>query len=242
MSEPGFWDNWFRNYTTAPSSGAGGDPGSVGAADAPPEYVNSGGFSSIGGSGDSGGGGGWLNILKSLGVDIGKAALPELIKAGVGAGVGALLPGQPARAQLLDTRQPEARTGSSMALARLQALQNNPMSFGLPGDPNDPSTPAGKRLYGLRSSRRSADAGRGMLETGGSATREMNDINSAIAGEYNSAMNSGFGNLAALSPPMVTREVPKQDNPWAKLIMAAVGPGIDAAGKSKAANKRWVLL
>lgn len=135
----------------------------------------------------------------------------------------ALFPGTPAKTTITDTRQPQTIAGSDLGLARLNALNANPMSFGLPGDPYDINTPAGKKRYDIIKQVRSADAARGMLNTGGSGVRETDALNRAIGEAYNTVWKDASGVLAA-QPPQQLQQIPAQPNPWAKLLAGALGP------------------
>jgi hypothetical protein len=105
----------------------------------------------------------------------------------------------------------------------MTALQNNPASFGLPGDPNDVNTPAGRRRYDITKTSRSADAARGGLNTGGSAMRENTALNQAIGDAYNQVWG-GAANVAQAGPGLTYAQIPGQQNPWGKLVASAATP------------------
>lgn|SRR5574341_28977 len=176
-----------------------------------------------------------------------KGFLGELVPAAGAAATGLVIdrmfPGTPGKGVAMDLRQPEMQRGAGMAEERLRNLQLNPNSFGLPGDPNDINTPAGRRLYQLRKNRRAAEAAGGRLETGGAALRETEDVNTAIANEYNQALNSGFSNLAAMAPQQQFAQIPGKENPFAKILTAAVAPGVGKGLKAgtEAAMKAWAV-
>lgn len=93
--------------------------------------------------------------------------------------------------------------------------------------------------YKLRKRVRSADAARGMLETGGSGGREL----SAVQDEVQRVINREAGNvgtftggyqpqqLPGAASPGQGMYIPGQENPWAKLTTAALAPGIGQATK-----------
>mgnify|MGYP001594934991 CR=1 FL=1 len=173
-----------------------------------------------------------------------RSLIPAVGQAGTAMLLSRMFPGSPGVGRALDLRTQDMQTGSGMAMRRLQNLEANPNSFGLPGDPNDPNTPAGKRLYQIRANQRSASAASGRLETGGHEVREQDAVNQAIANEFNQNYNSGFGNLAAMNPPSQFNYRPPQENPWAKILTTAlapaVGKGIEGAMKTPSAN-RWFI-
>jgi hypothetical protein len=67
---------------------------------------------------------------------------PAAGQAATGMLINKMFPGTPAKTRLLDTRQPEMQQGATMASEGLSNLQKNPISFGLPGIPDDVNTPA----------------------------------------------------------------------------------------------------
>lgn len=194
------------------------------------------------GGGGGGGGFDWGGLLGKIGggfADIGKGALsaglPALAGAGVGAGINALLPGKSAQVNLVDPRQGVTQAGGQMALERAQNIMRNPTSFGLPGDPSDPSTPAGKKRYDITQGVRSADAARGAFMTGGSAARETSALNRAVGDEYSRIFESSMGTLAG-QQPMAGYVSPAQENPWAKILGGAVSPAVSKGLSSLLAN------
>ena len=134
------------------------------------------------------------------------------------------MPGTPKSVKLVDTRQEVTRQGADMAMDRARNLQQNPASFGLPGDPNDPNTPAGKRKYDIVQGVRSADAARS-FNTGGSAQRETDAVNRAIAADYNNVWNSSMGTLSGQTP-MAGYRTDAQPNPWGQMLAGAVNPAV----------------
>lgn len=167
-----------------------------------------------------------------LGMDLLGSTLPNMLGAAAGYGFNALFPG---KTSLVDTRTPEQRSVSGMNVSRLQALQQNPGGFGLPGDPNDPSTPAGKKRYDIIQGSRSADAARGMFTTGGSAQRETNALNTAIGNEFNTIWNQASQQGAAGGP---MRYVEKA-NPWAQLATGVAQPAVQGLTRAILKNFGW---
>jgi hypothetical protein len=196
---------------------------------------------------DSGGGGMWDNFSAGLGkIDwggLGQAAIPGLASLGTGYLASKLFPDTPGKQQLIDPRTTEQQTSQQnqlqgqqnqlqtqgMGLARMSALEQNPMSFGLPGDPYDVNTPAGKRRYDITKSQRSADAARGALDTGGSAVRETTALNRAIGDSYNQVWGQAAGiagqGVGGIGGPSLQYETtPGVQNPWGKLVASAATP------------------
>lgn len=170
--------------------------------------------------------------------------IPAAGQAATGMLIDRMFPGSKPR--LLDTRQPEQQQAGAMGLSTLSNLQKNPNSFGLPGDPNDVNTPAGKRLYEIKKGVRDADAARGSLNTGGSAQRETDAVNKAIGDSYQAAQNSAFSNLNASSPALhVQSRFDNQgtENPWSKILTNALAPGVGAGlkGATDTAMKKWFI-
>ena len=186
-----------------------------------------------GGSIDAGSGGGglWDSFASGLGkIDwgglggqLGKAAIPGLAALGTGAIASQVFPDTPGKQQLVDTRTNQQIGAQGQGLSRMTALQNNPASFGLPGDPNDVNTPAGRKKYDLTKTFRSGEAARGMLNTGGSAQRENAALNQAIGDSYNNIW-SGAANVAQAGPGLTYATIPGQQNPWGKLVASAATP------------------
>ena len=173
--------------------------------------------------------------------------LGSLVPAAGAAATGLLIdrmfPGTPGKARAVDMRQPEMQRGAGMAESRLANLQRNPNSFGLPGDPEDPNTPAGRRLYQIRKNARSASAAAGGLETGGHAQRESDAVNAAIGNEYNQIQNQGFQNLGQMTPQLQFQQEAPQTSPWSKILTSALAPGIKSGLQSAtdAAMKKWFI-
>lgn len=202
--------------------------------------------------GGSGGGGGWWDNFASglgkidwggLGGGLAQAAIPGLASLGTGYLASKIFPDTPGKQQLIDPRTTEQIAGQQgqlqgqqgqlqaqqSGLARMTSLQQNPLSFGLPGDPYDPSTPAGQRRYDITKSQRSADAARGALTTGGSAVRETSALNRAIGDSYNqiwgqAAGVAGQGVGGVGGPSLQYAQVPGVQNPWGKLVASAATP------------------
>lgn len=179
----------------------------------------------------------WQGGFADIGKGLANAAIPGLAGVGMGALINQLMPGQKAKSRLVDARTPEAIQGNQTGLAsagmaqqRALGLQANPTSFGLPGDPMDPSTAAGKKRYDIVNSSRAADAARGMFSTGGSAARETNALNEAVGNEYNkiwdSSMNQmqGGAQVGGQNGQMLMQSAPGQPNPWAGLVAGTLAP------------------
>ena len=160
-----------------------------------------------------------------IGKDIAKSTLPALAGAGASMAINKLMPGKEAKPVLVDTRQGVTRAGGDMALDRAKNIQQNPTSFGLPGDPNDPSTPAGKKKYDIVQNARSADAARGSFTTGGSGARETNAVNTAVGNEYNKVWGDSMNTLSG-QPAMEGYMSKAEENPWGQIIGAAVSPAV----------------
>lgn len=167
----------------------------------------------------------WSAGLTAMGKELLRTSVPSLISGGVGMGLNALMGGQPQKSRLVDTRTPEQQQASQFGLSRLSSLSQNPSGFGLPGDPNDINTPAGRRTWDIRGGVRSADAARGMFSTGGSAQRETDALNRATADSYNQNYNMAIQGAGG-GYPMTLQTSPAQENPWAKLLGGAVSPAI----------------
>ena len=170
-----------------------------------------------GGGGDSSG---WMSGFGQLGKDLLGGVLPGLAGLGVGALANKVLPGQGAK--LVDTRTPEQRGLAQSGFSSLSTLQQNPNSFGLPGDPEDPNSPAGRKLYGIRQQSRAADAARGMFTTGGSIQRENNAVTDASNNAF-ATLAKTYGDQAGVGGMKMTEP---QENPWAKLITGIGGPAV----------------
>lgn len=198
-----------------------------------------------GGNFNSGGGGGsndspWY--MKAAGGFLG-GLVPAAGAAATGMLIDRMFPGTPGKSRAVDLRQPEMQRGAVMAENRLKNLQMNPNSFGLPGDPEDPNTPAGQRMYMLRKNYRAAAAAGGRLETGQSQRGEADMINKAVGDEYNTVMNSGFSNLNSMSPQLQFQNEPGQENPWSKILTSALAPGVKSGAQAgmDAINKKWFI-
>lgn len=196
------------------------------------------------GSSDSSGGRGgdtpWY--MKAAGGFLG-GVVPAAATAATGMLIDRMFPGTAGKMRAVDMRQPEMQRGAVMAENRLKNIQARPNSFGLPGDPEDPNTPAGQRLYMLRKNYRSAAAAGGSLETGGSQKGEADSINTAIGNEYNNIMNSGFSNLSAMTPQLQGQQEPGQAHPWSKILATALGSGVQKGSEAAmdVANKKWFI-
>lgn len=167
----------------------------------------------------------WANGFASLGKGLLKDFLPGAASTAAGGLINKFMPGRGQTNQLQDTRNPEQQQAAQFGMNRVNSLTANPSGFGLPGDPSDINTPAGRKTWDIRNSSRSADAARGMSNTGGSAQRETDALNRAIGGEFNTSMNSGL-QAAGSGYPMHVNQTPAQDNPWAKLLGSALDPAI----------------
>lgn len=180
--------------------------------------------------------------MKALGGFAG-GVIPAAGAAATGMLIDKMFPGTPGKSRAVDLRQPEMQRGAGMAEDRLKNLQANPNSMGLPGDPADPNSPAGQRLYMLRKNYRSAAAAGGRLETGGSQKGEADAVNSAIGNEYNNVMNSGFSNLSSMTPQLQFQNEPAQENPWSKILTSALAPGVKSGAKAAmdAIPKNWFV-
>lgn len=170
--------------------------------------------------------------------DIGKqalgATLPAAGGAAVGFGLNKLFPGTPKQAKLVDARQQITREGAGMAMDRARNIQQRPESFGLPGDPMDPNSPAGKKRYDIIQNRRSADAARS-FNTGGSAARETADLNTQIGNEYNKVWDSSMQTLAGQND-MKGYMTDAQENPWGKVVAGALSPAVSKGLSAMLAN------
>lgn len=189
-------------------------------------------------SGPAAGGFDWGSLgtgLAGIGKDLAGAAIPAVAGAAAGAGLNALFPGKPESVKLVDTRQGVTQAGANMALDRARTVQANPESFGLPGDPNDPNSPAGKKRYDIVQGSRNADAARGMFSTGGSAARETNALNTAVGNEYNKIWQDSMGTLSA-QPTMGGYRQAAQENPWGQLLAGAVSPAVSKGMSALLAN------
>jgi hypothetical protein len=162
-----------------------------------------------------------------LGASFLSGMAPTLASTGFGALMNQLMPGQPGKNRLVGTRTPQQQGAQQMGFDRLSSLQNNPSNFGLPGDASDINTPAGRRRWDIVNQSRSADAGRGMFSTGGSAQRETDALNRAQGADYNSAWNSA-AQASLGGPGMSIQSTPAQPNPWAGLIAGGAAPGIQS--------------
>jgi hypothetical protein len=161
--------------------------------------------------------------------DLGKgllgAAIPAAARIGTGVALGKLFPGDPAKTRLTDVRNPAQLAAGQMAHGRALNLMANPTGFGLPGDPNDPNTPAGKRRYDIIQGSRAADAARGQFRTGGSAARETAALNAAVGNEYDKIWQGSMGTMSA-GPGMAVQQIPAQPSPWGAIAEQALSPAI----------------
>jgi hypothetical protein len=164
------------------------------------------------------GGGGWGGF-KSLGMDLAKSTLPNVLGAAAGYGINALMPG---KTSLVDTRNPQQKQLAQSGMSSLSNLNNNPNSFGLPGDPEDVNSQAGRKLYGIRQQNRSADAARGMFSTGGSVQRENNAVTDASNNAF-AQLQQTYGQQAGQGAGMTMKSA---DNPWAKLLAGIASPAV----------------
>lgn len=146
-------------------------------------------------------------------------AVPGMLGAAAGYGFNSLMPG---KTTLTDTRNPQQKQLAQSGMSSLSALQANPNSFGLPGDPEDVNSQAGRKLYGIRQQARGADAARGMFTTGGSAQRENNAVTDASSAAFNQ-LNQTYGQQAAQGPGMTLQSKP---NPWAQLFSGIASPAV----------------
>lgn len=168
-----------------------------------------------------------------LGLDLLGGVAPTLAGAAAGYGFGSLM--GPGKTSLVDTRTPEQKGSAGMNFARMSSLQANPTGFGLPGDPLDPNTPAGKKRYDIINTARAADAARGAFTTGGSAQRETNALNTAVGNEYNTIWDQSSKNAAAGS----AMKYVEKNNPWAMILGGAVAPAVK--NTTAALLKSWGL-
>jgi hypothetical protein len=183
----------------------------------------------------------WDNFASGLGkIDwggigggIAQAAIPGLAQLGTGYLASQIFPDTPGKQQLVDPRTTEQIGGQQgqlqaqqQGLARMTSLQQNPMSFGLPGDPYDVNTPAGRKRQDIIKGQRSADAARGALNTGGSAARETSALNRAIGDSYNQiwGQSADVAGRGVGGPGLQYTTTPGQQNPWGKLVASAAAP------------------
>lgn len=92
--------------------------------------------------------------------------------------------------------------------------------------------------YQIKRGSRSADAARGMFETGGSAERE----NQAMRQATDTRRQQNLGNLNAFTSgyqPMNVRGIEGQENPWAKIITGMAGSRGAQQGFGKLIDTWW---
>jgi len=228
MADNDFWssirnsyNNWF---TPQPQQVGGPGPGMV--------STESGGYQpsnmSVGESAPApaSGGGGYGDAFKSLGSGAAQLGAYALINK--------LFPSTPNR-----VISPDTRTEQGTAAENLRLQNAGSASGALSNARAGKLDPYMEQQVRRRS--RSADAARGMLETGGSAGRETN----AVQEELNRVLNREAGNVSNMTSGYAQRpamSMPGHENPWAKVITAALMPGIGQAGKTGAgALSNWFI-
>lgn len=190
----------------------------------------------------------------TLGQDIVRGVVPSLAAGGVAAGLQGLFGesrGTPDKSQLLvtDVRTPEMLQAEKSRLAGVSRAEQDlgrAMSNPLYGTLSAEMQAAD--IEEIKRQRRNADAARGMLETGGSAGREMEDIRkyrrdreSERIGEIEKlrgqvgSLTSGFQSLA---PSVLSvGGTPPQQSPWARIAMGGLVPGVYEGMRTNA--QRW---
>ena len=166
--------------------------------------------------------------------DFAKEIAPGVGAAAAGAGIQAFMPGTPSRVMQVD---PRTATGTAAENLRLgaagQAASKLNASF---TDPYGALTP--EEQARVKKTTRSADAARGMLETGGSAVRERE----ALSAENTARQRELYGNVGNLTQGYAPRSVnviPGQESPWARILTAALAPSI-GKGFGSALQRWWV--
>lgn len=226
-----------------PGGVAVGVPGEVGPPDnygttPPPE-------GSAGGPGGGGGGGGgpqapssWANIGRTL---LGSIA-PPLAQAGVAALADRIAPARGAEVQSVDLRTPEgtqsqrtAGQAQDAAFSRFRQLESNPMGFGLPGDINDPRSPAGLLYANLTRNARAQWQAKNLSagqDTGAGARFASESVARSLLDNYSRELDSSLRVAAGSGPQSSSfqgREVPERQSPWAALLTEGLAPGVGQA-------------
>ena len=184
-----------------------------------------------GGGGSSGGGltdllGGLFGGFK----DLSKEILPVLLPAILGGAAQMAFPGE--KPKIVGT---DIRTGAGREAENIRLGAAGQMGQSL-SDPFSGLTP--EEQYQTRRTSRSADAARGMLETGGSAQRE----NTAMLNAISNRRQQNLGNLGSFTSgyqPMNVKSVEGQENPWAKIITGVTRNPKTQAGFGKLINSWW---
>lgn len=163
-------------------------------------------------------GGGFKELAKML--------IPGLASAGVGLTAQALFPGQGSRIVGTDVRTDTGKAAEGIRLgAAGQAGQQLNDSF---TSPYGALTP--EEQDRIKRERRSADAARGMLETGGSGSRESTDLLRANEAKRQQL----YGNVGTLTggyQPYGTAPIPGSESPWSRILTMALAPAAEKGFK-----------
>ena len=164
--------------------------------------------------------------FKGLAKEIMPIALPAL----VGGAASMAFPGE--KPKIVGT---DPRTGQGRQAEQIRLHAAGSMGSAL----NDPFAGlTSEEQYHIKRGSRSADAARGSFETGGSAERENQAMQAAIANRR----QQNLGNLNAFTSgyqPMNVQGVAGQENPWASLITKAVGTRNAQEGFKRLSDKWW---
>ena len=213
---PGY--DWDTLGGFATSLAAGGEPGGEG------QTFGGGGASSGWGLSDLFGGmfGGFKDLAKEI--------LPIALPAIIGGATNMLFPGE--KPKIVGT---DVRTGAGQGAEQIRLNA----AGGLGASLQDPFAGlTGEEQYQIKRTSRAADAARGMLETGGSAERENQQMRLAVA----QRRQQNLGNLNAFTSgyqPQNVTPMAGQENPWAKLITGVAGSKQAQQGFGKLIDKWW---
>src|SRR3990167_1128019 len=172
----------------------------------------------------------WGEGLKSFG----KEVAPGIGAAGAGALIQRMMPGSPGKILSPEARTPEGTSAEALRLKTAgRASQQLESSF---TDPYGGLTP--EEQARIKKESRSADAARGMLETGGSAVREREALELASRNRQREL----YGNVGSLTSGYTPRgvvSVPGEQNPWANILTMALAPAV-GKGFGGLINRWWV--
>ena len=237
-----FWSglsDLFGKFTSSVAQGLTSSPGVMGSEEMYGAAMPTSGFNATASTDAAGGWG-------SIGKEFLKGAAPGIGQAAVGAGAQALFPGQGGKVIGLDARTPEGKQADASRLT-IQGKAADELMKGLSDKHYGTLSPEMQAadLDDIRRQRRSTDAARGMLETGGSGRREAQDTRAYMRdreNERNATINQRFGQAYAGTQgfnPQSTFQTPATTNPWAKILTSALAPGV---GKGiEKSLERWAI-
>ncbi len=166
--------------------------------------------------------------------DIGRELAPGIGQAAVGGLSSLMFPGQGAKVVGTDPRTSVMQGAEDIRLNTARTASNQLQSSFT--SPYGALTPAEQER--IRRQRRNVDAARGMLDTGGSGSRAMEDLETANTQRQREL----YGNINSLTggyTPLAVSSMAPQESGWAKLLTTALAK--PAGSAFQRLFDRWTL-